>query len=176
MHSLHANIAEGFRSRTGSNASSYGRLSPFEEHAATPNYSPHPWLIDYDYSGQRNGQVLPETKVELAELDSMAHSMRLGDGSLCMDPHNLNTSTTTTNQPQRTASGLNAYYQNWTQNQTFPGEMKGSTVSGSSLTAAGKDNFCYNCDIQFNSPPYTIRFNSPPQKHISYHFKAAEAQ
>ncbi|OQV15488.1 Forkhead box protein O, partial [Hypsibius exemplaris] len=69
-------LQEPFRSRTNSNASSYGRLSPvaagsFDDH--TPALSPHPWIHDYASTA--------EFQPQLADLDQMAQSMTMQDKS-----------------------------------------------------------------------------------------------
>jgi hypothetical protein len=79
-------LQEPFRSRTNSNASSYGRLSPgpsgnFDDH--TPALSPHPWAHDY---GTRNEEGDDEFQPHMADLDvQLAHSMQLHDTGHLLD-------------------------------------------------------------------------------------------
>lgn len=121
MHTLHAGLVEGFRSRSGSNASSFGRLSPFEEQH-TPSYSPQQWMAEYEYNNSgtlRNSQIKSESKAELAELDSLAHSMRLNDSAYGLDGHNLKTSTDLRTQSPRIISAQTPpFYPPWIQTQS----------------------------------------------------------
>ncbi|XP_055350844.1 forkhead box protein O-like [Paramacrobiotus metropolitanus] len=163
MHTLHA-LPEGFRSRTGSNASSFGRISPFDEHNNhTPTYSPHPWLADYEHprlpTDPKSG--------ELAELDNLANSLRLQDQSYGGSPQ-LSRSASGSGAAL-TSRGLNTYYSSWNSNNMPEGKPNGAdgkqpvNANGYAMSAIHTGIFSGGTFVSLqDAPPAAPPMPAPP--------------